>query len=114
MRRLGIPIAMSILLLAALACAGGGAAAPTPSAGTTPTPAGDVESGGIEGTVAGPTGGPVSGMRVAIVSGTASYPEIAPQTDDDGHYSLGAITPGMYEVAVFDSNATRPTVRASS
>jgi hypothetical protein len=103
MRRLGILIGMSIVLLAALACTGGGAAAPTPSAGTTPTPAGDVESGGIEGTVAGPSGGLVSGMRVAIVSGTASYPEIAPETDDDGNYRLSGIEPGTYEVAVFDS-----------
>ena len=104
MRRLGILIGMSIVLLAALACAGGGAAAPTPLADTTPTPAGDVESGGIEGTVSSPEGEPVSGTRVAIVSGTAPYPEIAPETDDDGHFRLSGIEPGTYEVAVFDSN----------
>ena len=103
MRRLGILIGMSIVLLAALACSGGGAAAPTPSADTTPTPAGDVEFGGIAGTVSGPEGEPVSGMRVAIVSGTAPYPEIAPEIDDDGHYSLATITPGTYEVAVLDN-----------
>lgn len=104
MRRLGILIGMSIVLLAALACSGGGAASPTPSADSTPPPAGDVESGGIEGTVSSPGGGPVSGTRVAIVSGTASYPEIAPETDDDGHFRLSGIEPGTYEVAVFDSN----------
>lgn len=104
MRRLGILIAMSTVLLAALACAGGGAAAPTPSADTTPTPAAEVKSGGIEGTVTGPEGGPVSGMRVAIVRGTSSYPEMAPETDDEGHYNLSGITPGTYDVAAYDSD----------
>jgi hypothetical protein len=104
MRRLGILIAISTVLLAALACAGGGAAAPTPSADTTPTPAAEARSGGIEGTVTGPEGGPVSGMRVAIVRGTASYPEIAPETDDEGHYNLSGITPGTYDVAAYDSD----------
>ncbi len=112
MRRLGILIAMSTVLLAALACSGGGAAAPTPSADTTPTPAAEAKSGGIEGTVTGPEGEPVSGMRVAIVRGTASYPEIAPETDDEGHYNLSGITPGTYDVAAYDSDGETAALEA--
>ncbi len=75
----------------------------------TPTPVIVVDSGsgGIEGTVTCLDGEPVAGMRIAVVSGTASFPEIAPETDQEGHYRIGGVSPGTFEVAVHDRDGQR-------
>jgi hypothetical protein len=41
-------------------------------------------------------------MRVAIISGTAPFPEMAPETDEEGRYQIGGVAPGTFEVAVHD------------
>jgi len=41
-------------------------------------------------------------MRVAVVSGTAAFPEMAPETDEAGHYRIGSIPAGTFQVAVHD------------
>ena len=93
-----VAAALSVLLV--VACSGG-------SDDATPTPIDDSGPGGIEGIVTGPDGEPVAGMRVAIVGGTASFPEIAPETDDEGHYQLDSLAPGTFEVAVHDRDGQR-------
>ena len=105
--RLLLLAGISALLLLAVACAGSSAAAPTPSqtsAEATPTAVTADDSGpsAIEGTVTGPDGKPVAGIRIAIVSGTAPFPEMAPSTDEKGYYRLSSLQPGTYEVAVRD------------
>jgi len=90
--------AVSVLLV--VACSGG-------SDDATPTPIGENGPGGIEGTVTGPDGEPVAGMRITIVSGTTSFPEIAPETDQEGHYQIGGVSPGTFEVAVHDRDGQR-------
>ena len=102
MKTLTALLVLPVLLLI-VACSGQAGETPIP----TPTPAGEDRPGGIEGAVTGPDDGPVVGMRVAIVSGTAPYPEIAPETDEQGHYRLYGITPGTYEVAVLDRQGQR-------
>ncbi len=98
MARLGILIALSVVMLV-MACAGLETAEPTP--------AGESKPGEIEGTITGPDGEPVAGMRVFIVSGTAPFPEIAPEPDEKGHYRLSGIAPGTYKVAVHDKQGRR-------
>ena len=56
-------------------------------------------SGGIEGTVADAEDRPLEGMRVAIISGTEAFPEMAPGTDEEGYYGIGGVPPGTYQVA---------------
>ena len=68
----------------------------------------DNEGGsGIEGTVTSINGKPVVGMRVSIVSGTTGFPEIAPETNDEGYYQIGSVPPGTFEVAVTDREGNR-------
>lgn len=69
--------------------------------------AGTPAAGGIEGTVTDLDGKPVAGMRVAIVSGTTSFPEIAPETNEEGYYQIGNIPPGTFEVSVNDRDGNR-------
>ena len=73
----------------------------------TPKPVGDSGPGGIEGTVSGLDGEPVAGMRVGIISGTAAFPEIGPETDEKGYYQIGGVPPGTFQVAVHDSDGQR-------
>ena len=73
----------------------------------TPTPMGDSRPGAIEGTVTDLAGEPVAGMRLGIVSGTVSYPEIGAETDQKGHYQIGGVPPGTFEVAVHDRDGQR-------
>ena len=80
-----------------IACSGG-------SDDAAPGLVGDSGVGSIDGTVTSLNGEPVVEVRVAIVSGTASFPEIAPETDEAGHYQIGGVSPGTFEVAVYDSN----------
>ncbi len=71
------------------------------------TPLGHNGPGGIEGTVTGLDGEPVAGMRIAIVSGTASFPEIASETTDVGLYQIAGVPPGTFQVAVHDRQGER-------
>lgn len=98
MNRLSILIALSVVMLV-VACAGQEPAERTQ--------VGERKPGEIEGTVTGPHGEPVAGMRVGIVSGTEPFLEIAPETDEKGHYRLSSIAPGTYEVAVHDKQGRR-------
>ena len=70
-------------------------------------PVGESRSGGIEGTVADAQGRPLEGIRVAIISGTAAFPEIAPETDAAGNYQIGGVQPGTYQVAALDRDGQR-------
>lgn len=58
--------------------------------------------GGFAGVVTDAGGAPVADMRVAIVSGTAAFPEIAGVTNASGAYTIGGVPRGTFEVAVFD------------
>ena len=93
-------VVAAVALLLVVACSGG-------SADATPTRVSDNGVGAIEGTVTGLDGEPVAGMRIAIVSGTTSFPEIAPETDQEGHYQIGGVSPGTFEVAVHDRDGQR-------
>ena len=92
--------AVSIAVFAAAACSQEPEAA-TPAPTITPA------RGAIEGIVAEPDGKPLAGMRVSIESGTAPFPEIAPETDAQGHYRLGSVPPGVFDVAVHDRDGNR-------
>lgn len=99
--RLALAAAATVAILAALAC---GDATDDP----TSTPVGDDNKpGGIQGVVTDPAGAPVPGMRVGIISGTAAFPEIAPETDEAGRYQIGGIAPGAFQVAVHDRDGRR-------
>ncbi len=69
--------------------------------------AGTPAAGGIEGTVTDLNGKPVAGMRVGIVSGTTGFPEMAPETNEEGYYQIGSVSPGTFEVAVHDREGNR-------
>ena len=73
----------------------------------TPTPAGESRLGGIAGIVTDLDGGPVEGMRVGIVSGTAAFPEIGPETDEAGSYQINSVPPGTFQVGVHDRDGQR-------
>ena len=47
------------------------------------------------------------GMRVAIVAGAAPFPEMSPETDGEGHYRLGGVSPGTFQVAVHSRGGER-------
>ena len=90
MKRL-VPIWMVVLVAAiGIACSGGGG-----------------ESGSIAGVVTDLVDRPLAGMRVGIVSGTATFPEIAPETDDGGSYQINSVPPGTFQVAIHDRNGQR-------
>ncbi len=87
MKKWLIPL-ISLALVLTVACGSNG----------TPTSSGP-RLGAIEGTVTDESGAPVPGIRVFIVSGTAPFPEIAPTTDEEGHYRIGSVPPGTFDVA---------------
>ena len=89
-----------VAVLVVVACSG-------QSSDPTPDPVSDGTTGGIEGTVTDADGRPVAGMRVAIVGGTAPFPEIGPSTDADGQYQIGGVPPGSFQVAVHDRDGER-------
>ena len=60
---------------------------------------GGAGAGRIDGTVTDAAGRPVPGIRVGIVAGTAPFPEIAPETDAEGHFSIDNVPPGTFDVA---------------
>ena len=89
-----------MLIVAAAAC-GQSSDEGTPAAGS------GGKLGAITGFVTDIEGQPVAGMRVGIVSGTAAYPEIAPETDEGGSYRINSVPPGSFEVAVHDRDGHR-------
>ncbi len=93
-------VAVAVALVAAVAC-GQSSDEPTPSAVSSDGP------GGIAGIVTDLDGAPVAGMRVGIVSGTAAFPEIAPETNEEGRYQIGGIAPGTFQVGVHDRDGRR-------
>ena len=103
--RLAITAAVAVASLGAVACGSG-------SDGATATPVSDERPGSIEGAVTGPDGEPVGGLRVSIVSGTAPFPEIAPETDDAGLYQIPGVPPGTFQVAVHDNQGERVGVES--
>ncbi len=98
--RLTITAAVVVASLGAVACGGG-------SDGATATPVSSERPGGIEGTVTGPDGEPIGGLRVFIIGGTAGFPEIAPETNDAGLYQIAGVPPGTFQVAVHDRQGER-------
>ncbi len=52
----------------------------------------------IEGQVLDPEGRPVAEAAVYVVSATASMPDIAQLTADDGRFTLAAPLPGRYTI----------------
>ena len=98
---------MTLGLAAAIAVALTSVACARQSSEVTPLPVTASKLGGIEGTVTGPQGKPVAGMRLGIVSGTAAFPEIGPETDQKGYYYIGAVPPGTFQVAVHDRDGSR-------
>lgn len=73
---------------------------PKPTLTPTPTPT----RGVIEGSVTDCDGDPVAGMRVSILSGTTSFPEIAAETDEDGYYQIASVPSGTFIVGVHDQS----------
>ncbi len=98
--RLTITAAAVVASLGAVACGGG-------SDGATATPVSSERPGSIEGTVTGPDGEPIGGLRVFIIAGTAAFPEIAPETNDAGLYQIAGVAPGAFQVAVHDRQGER-------
>ncbi len=103
--RLTITAAVVVASLGAVACGGG-------SDGATATPVSSEGPGSIEGTVTGPDGEPIGGLRVFIIGGTAGFPEIAPETNDAGLYQIAGVPPGMFQVAVHDREGERVGVES--
>ena len=97
-----LPLMSAALLLASAACGGDDdpTAVPAPAAATS-------VSGSITGRVTDAAGQSVEGARVAIVSGTAAFPEIAAITGPDGSYQLGSLSAGTYEVAAHNDDGDR-------
>lgn len=91
---------VGIAVFAAAACSQNPEAA-------TPEPTFAPIGGAIEGAVTEPDGKPLAGMRVGIVNGTVPFPEIAPETDEQGRYRIGSVPPGVFDVAVHDRNGNR-------
>ena len=90
------PAMLVSLILVATACGEGA----KPAVAT-------VSSGTIEGVVNYADGGPVLGMRLIVVDGTAPFPEIAPVTNEYGVYRFPAILPGTFSLAVHDAQGNR-------
>jgi hypothetical protein len=65
------------------------------------------ELGGIEGIVTDPEGNPLAELRVFIVSGTTSFPEIYAITNEEGRYAIGSVPQGKFEVAVYNTEGER-------
>ena len=63
--------------------------------------------GRIEGVVTGPEGNPLAELRVFIVRGTTSYPEITAITNEEGSYAIGNVPPGKFKVAVHNAEGER-------
>ena len=86
---------LAFVVLAAVACS-------QQPDGATSSPGSGSRPGGIEGTVVDLQDRPVPGIRVAILSGTAAFPEISPETDEEGYFQIGGVPPGTFQVAAHD------------
>ena len=84
------------LMLLVISCRGGPESDRRPMSG-----------GSIEGVVEDAYGQPVPGMRIIIVSGTAPFPELAPETNENGGYQFPGLNPGTFEIAVHDRRGNR-------
>ena len=95
-------IAPAVTVLLVVGCSGG-------SDDATPAPDADSGPGRIEGTVTGPGGEPVAGIRVTIISGTASYPVVGSRGGSGKPLpgAGGVSPPGTFEVAATGSRCTR-------
>jgi hypothetical protein len=60
----------------------------------------------IRGTVTNLQGTPIEDVAVAIVEGTASYPEIAAMTNEKGEFGLGGLENGTYTVQAMYAGRT--------
>ena len=94
-------VVATVALAAAVAC-GQDSDEPTPRA-----VGGGGPGGGIAGIVTDLDGAPVAGMRVFVISSAAAFPEIAPETNEEGRYQIGGIVPGKFEVGVRDKDGQR-------
>ena len=90
------PAMLVSLILVATACGEGAKPAAAP-----------VSSGSIEGVVNYADGGPVLGMRLIVVDGTAPFPDIGPVTNENGSYRFPAVLPGTFSLAVYDAQGNR-------
>ena len=86
-------VLVTILVVTGTSCAG--------------TPVANNGTGDIEGTITDLDSKPVAGIRVGIVSGTTGFPEMAPETNEEGYYQSGSVPPGTFEVAVHDREGNR-------
>ena len=68
------------------------------------------DTGEIEGTVTNNEGLPLTGINLAIVDGTTSFPETTVETNEEGHYQIEGIPPGNFLLAVNDKEETRIAV----
>lgn len=72
----------------------------------------------IRGTVLDSYGRPLAGATIAVVEGSASFPDMAAVTSDDGSFSLGPLSNGEYTVQAFgpsgNSAQAKAVVRDSS
>ncbi|MCH8186337.1 MAG: carboxypeptidase regulatory-like domain-containing protein [Chloroflexi bacterium] len=93
-------VVATVALITAVACG-------QSSDESTPGAVGGGGPGGIAGIVTDLDGAPVAGMRVGIVSGTAAFPEIAPETDEGGSYQINSVPPGTFQVGVHDRDGQR-------
>ena len=108
MLRFVVAAAMLVSLIS-VAAACGEEPEPTDTPEPTATPA---LTGIIEGVVKDADGSPVRGMRLAIVSGTAPFPEIGPVTKEDGVYRFPAIPPGTFSIAVHNRKGNRVALQS--
>lgn len=77
-----------------------------PKLNSTPIPSPSA-CGVIEGSVTDRDGNPVVGMRVLILSGTTSFPEIAAETDEYGYYQIESVPSGTFVVGVHDQSGDK-------
>jgi hypothetical protein len=78
-----------------------------PKTGNQEPPFDSPETGKIEGIITDQKGLPLSGISVAIVNGTTSFPETPVETNVTGQYQIPEIPAGDFEVALIDSQKTR-------
>jgi len=66
----------------------------------------------IEGSVMDAAGRPAEGATVAIVEGTASFPDMAAVTNADGTFRFGHLSNGEYVVKAFGADGRQGTAKA--
>jgi uncharacterized GH25 family protein len=66
----------------------------------------------IEGSVMDAAGRPSEGATVAIVEGTASFPDMAAVTDASGTFRFSHLSNGEYVVKAFGTDGRQATAKA--